>query len=104
MGQGPSNHFDAVVEHAGLPGDYLYRSYSVDHFNLGMWGIFRVKPEDSDFCAAGDQTAEAPASQESASEAPASAEKDFATMTSTGMGISPPRSNWSQVTNTSFVI
>ncbi len=54
MGQGPTNHFDAVIESAGgpnkVPGDYYYRAYPADHFNLGMWGIFRVLPEDSEKC------------------------------------------------------
>lgn len=50
-GHGPSNHFDILIASAGgpfaVPGDYLYRSYPADHFNLGDWGIFRVvKPSD----------------------------------------------------------
>jgi hypothetical protein len=43
---GPSNHFDVLIHEAGGPfhkcGDYLYRSYPADHFDLGIWGIFRV--------------------------------------------------------------
>jgi hypothetical protein len=44
---GPSNHFDVLIHEAGGPfhqcGDYLYRSYPADHFNEGIWGIFRVE-------------------------------------------------------------
>ena len=43
---GPSNHFDVLIHEAGGPfhlcGDYLYRSYPADHFDLGIWGILRV--------------------------------------------------------------
>ncbi|RMH15853.1 MAG: hypothetical protein D6696_19650 [Acidobacteria bacterium] len=50
MGQGPSNHFDLLTEAGGpfaVPGDYLFRAYPADHFNLGMWGILRVwAPDD----------------------------------------------------------
>jgi hypothetical protein len=46
-GHGPSNHYDVLIEQAGGPfaacGDYLYRSYPADHFNLGVWGIFHVE-------------------------------------------------------------
>lgn len=46
-GHGPSNHYDVLIKEAGGPfarcGDYLYRSYPSDHFNLGVWGIFRVE-------------------------------------------------------------
>jgi len=46
-GHGPSNHYDVLIREAGGPfgrcGDYLYRSYPADHFNLGVWGIFRVE-------------------------------------------------------------
>ena len=46
MGQGPTNHFDAVIDSAGgpnqVPGDYLYRSYTANQFVNGLWGIFRV--------------------------------------------------------------
>jgi hypothetical protein len=46
-GHGPSNHYDVLIDAAGGPfgrcGDYLYRSYPSDHFNLGIWGIFRVE-------------------------------------------------------------
>ncbi len=45
-GHGPGNHFDILIDLAGgpnmVPGDYLYRSAPAFHFNLGMWGIFRV--------------------------------------------------------------
>ncbi|HLX07507.1 MAG TPA: hypothetical protein VKY89_06555 [Thermoanaerobaculia bacterium] len=43
---GPSNHYDVLIHEAGGPfhqcGDYLYRSYPADHFNLGIWGLLRV--------------------------------------------------------------
>ncbi len=46
MGHGPSNHVDVDIAQAGGPfhrtGDYLYRSYPSMHFQLGVWGIFRV--------------------------------------------------------------
>ncbi len=46
MGHGPGNHFDVVIESAGgansVPGDYLWRSFPVMHFNRGIWGYFRV--------------------------------------------------------------
>jgi hypothetical protein len=54
MGHGPSNHFDVLVAEAGgvnwVPGDYLYRSYSIMHYNSGIWGIFRVNPRDGGQC------------------------------------------------------
>jgi hypothetical protein len=46
-GHGPGNHFDVLIEKAGgsnaATGDYLFRTYSADQFNLGLWGIFRVE-------------------------------------------------------------
>jgi hypothetical protein len=46
-GHGPGNHFDVLIEKAGgsnaVSGDYLFRTYSADQFNLGLWGIFRVE-------------------------------------------------------------
>lgn len=46
MGHGPSNHIDILIAQAGGPfkrtGDYLYRSFPSMHFQLGVWGIFRV--------------------------------------------------------------
>jgi hypothetical protein len=29
-----------------VTGDYLYRSFPADHFNLGIWGIFQVVPRN----------------------------------------------------------
>ena len=46
MGHGPSNHLDILIAQAGgpfkRPGDYLYRSFPSMHFQLGVWGLFRV--------------------------------------------------------------
>jgi len=49
MGFGPSNHFNAVLEHGAggafmIPGDYLYRTHQSFQFDGGLWGIFRVTP------------------------------------------------------------
>jgi len=56
---GPSNHFDVLIHEAGGPfhrcGDYLYRSYPADHFNLGIWGIFHVECSPSSGGGAGGQ-------------------------------------------------
>ncbi len=46
-GHGPGNHYDIIVEAGGAnaePGDYMYRSFPAFHYNLGLWGIFRVLP------------------------------------------------------------
>jgi hypothetical protein len=47
-GYGPTSHFDIAVPSAGGPfqvsGDYLYRSWMADQFQLGLWGILRVAP------------------------------------------------------------
>ncbi|HVT59836.1 MAG TPA: hypothetical protein VHR45_15725 [Thermoanaerobaculia bacterium] len=59
MGVGSDNHFDIVVEMAGgthqVAGDYLYRTFSADHFAAGAWGIFRVTdgPPTSEQCPSG---------------------------------------------------
>ncbi|MFQ5413133.1 MAG: copper oxidase, partial [Phycisphaerae bacterium] len=55
MGHGPSNHFDAVPQHGAggrfaVPGDYLYRAFTADEFDAGIWGIFRVTPT-ADACS-----------------------------------------------------
>jgi len=46
-GHGPGNHFDIVIDKAGgsnaVSGDYLFRTYPADQFDLGLWGIFRVQ-------------------------------------------------------------
>ena len=56
IGLGPNAHFDAVIEptaslptagaggSAGVPGDYLYRTFPAVFFEGGFWGIFRVGP------------------------------------------------------------
>jgi len=48
MGHGPTNHFDAVLKHAGgafgVTGDYLYRDFASFLFDGGLWGIMRVVP------------------------------------------------------------
>lgn len=47
-GHGPASHHTVLVDSAGgpfrVPGDYLWRSYPAFHFNLGIWGLFRVEP------------------------------------------------------------
>jgi hypothetical protein len=47
MGHATTNHFDVVLPSAGganaVVGDYLYRTFPGMHFDLGMWGIFRVQ-------------------------------------------------------------
>jgi hypothetical protein len=53
IGHGPTNHFDALLEHGAgglfrVPGDYLFRDQTSHHFDGGMWGIFRVGPVQYD--------------------------------------------------------
>jgi len=47
-GYGVTSHYDAVVDSAGginkVPGDYLFRSWTANQFQVGAWGIFRVGP------------------------------------------------------------
>jgi hypothetical protein len=49
MGVGPSAHFNLLLRNGaggafGVPGDYLFRTFSAFQFDGGMWGIFRVQP------------------------------------------------------------
>jgi len=45
---GPTSHFDIVIRSAGgkfkVPGDYLYRSWTENQYQVGLWGLFRVAP------------------------------------------------------------
>jgi hypothetical protein len=47
-GYGVSSHFDVVIPAAGgtagVAGDYVYRSWTADQFQVGFWGLFRVAP------------------------------------------------------------
>lgn len=47
-GYGVGSHFDVVIPSAGgtarVPGDYVYRSWTADQFQVGFWGLFRVAP------------------------------------------------------------
>jgi hypothetical protein len=47
-GYGPSSHYDVVIAAAGgafhVPGDYLYRSWAMEQYQNGLWGVFRVAP------------------------------------------------------------
>ncbi|HEX4965035.1 MAG TPA: copper oxidase [Thermoanaerobaculia bacterium] len=45
---GPTSHYDVVLAAAGganrVPGDYLYRSWTANQYQAGLWGLFRVGP------------------------------------------------------------
>jgi manganese oxidase len=47
-GYGATSHFDVVIDSSGgtgkVPGDYVYRSWTADQFQVGFWGLFRVAP------------------------------------------------------------
>jgi hypothetical protein len=43
-----SHALNLVVDHAGAPGDYLYRSFVASPGNYAMWGLFRVGPPAAD--------------------------------------------------------
>ncbi len=47
-GYGVTSHFDVVIAAAGgaaqVPGDYVYRTWTADQFQVGVWGLFRVGP------------------------------------------------------------
>jgi hypothetical protein len=47
-GYGPATSYPIVLQSAGgrfrIPGDYLYRSWTANQFQAGVWGIFRVSP------------------------------------------------------------
>jgi hypothetical protein len=62
-GIGPGTHFDFLLKHGaggafGVPGDYLFRTFSSSQFSGGIWGIFRVNqfgtaPPPSNPCSPG---------------------------------------------------
>ncbi len=45
-GYGVTSHYDVVIPSAGgagqVPGDYVYRTWTADQFQVGFWGLFRV--------------------------------------------------------------
>jgi hypothetical protein len=45
---GPTSHYNVVLDSAGganrVPGDYLYRSWTANQYQVGLWGLFRVGP------------------------------------------------------------
>lgn len=47
-GYGPSSHFDVLIDSAGgknkITGDYRYRSWTGNQYQVGLWGLFRVGP------------------------------------------------------------
>jgi manganese oxidase len=46
-GWGPTSHFNVVTRAGGkfkVAGDYMYRSWTANQFQVGMWGVFRVAP------------------------------------------------------------
>jgi hypothetical protein len=48
---GPTAHYNILVNAGGryrIPGDYLYRSWTNNQFQVGMWGLFRVAPPVTD--------------------------------------------------------
>lgn len=51
-GYGVTSHFDVLIGQSGgaakVPGDYVYRSWTADQFQVGFWGLFRVAPAASD--------------------------------------------------------
>ena len=58
---GTTSHYDVVIAHAGgarsVAGDYLYRSWTANQFQVGMWGLFRVAlAECVGTCAATPET------------------------------------------------
>jgi hypothetical protein len=48
---GSSHALNLVIDHAGVPGDYLYRNFIASPGNYAMWGVFRVGPRASDVLA-----------------------------------------------------
>ncbi|MFQ5502237.1 MAG: hypothetical protein ACE5EQ_08030, partial [Phycisphaerae bacterium] len=53
---GPTSHFDLLLMNGaggmfGVPGDYLYRTLAPDHFDAGIWGVFRVTEGAMASCA-----------------------------------------------------
>jgi manganese oxidase len=46
---GSSHALNLVIDHAGAPGDHLYRNFIASPtFNYAMWGLFRVGPPATD--------------------------------------------------------
>jgi hypothetical protein len=47
-GYGPSSHYDVLIDKAGgvnkVAGDYRYRSWTGNQYQVGLWGLFRVGP------------------------------------------------------------
>jgi hypothetical protein len=47
-GYGPSSHYDVLIDAAGgknkITGDYRYRSWTGNQYQVGLWGVFRVGP------------------------------------------------------------
>jgi hypothetical protein len=47
-GYGVTSHYDVVIASAGgtgrVAGDYVYRTWTADQFQVGFWGLFRVSP------------------------------------------------------------
>jgi hypothetical protein len=45
-GYGVTSHFDVLIPSAGgaakVAGDYVYRTWTADQFQVGFWGLFRV--------------------------------------------------------------
>ena len=56
---GPTSHYNVLVNAGGrykVPGDYLYRSWTANQFQVGTWGVFRVSPAVTDAdCSAKDR-------------------------------------------------
>ena len=46
---GPTSHYNILIDSAGgankIPGDYRYRSWTANQYQVGMWGLFRVGPK-----------------------------------------------------------
>ena len=47
-GYGPTSHYDILIDQAGginkITGDYRYRSWTGNQYQVGLWGLFRVGP------------------------------------------------------------
>jgi hypothetical protein len=45
---GPTSHYNILIDSAGgankIAGDYRYRSWTANQYQVGMWGLFRVGP------------------------------------------------------------
>jgi len=55
---GTTSHYNILLGQAGgrfkVSGDYLYRSWTANQFQVGMWGLFRVAPSNADCGSNGD--------------------------------------------------